>query len=129
MYLEVFLIIFSVCVLVLVIFCIPILNNIWKTTKNVAVTLETLNQSLPSILKNLQEITTNINNSTTAVNREVQNFTGTVNRFNVIIKDVADDIGHIAPVAVNSPFFQTLKNIIAVIKGIRVFLDAYTAKR
>jgi len=129
MYLEICLIIFSIAILVLVIFCIPILTQIWRTTKDVAVTLETLNQSLPMILKNLEEITMSINSSTTAVNREVQNISATFGRFQLVIKDVVDDIQHIAPLAINSPLFQAVKNVIAVVKGIRVFLEAFSAKK
>ena len=44
MYLEICLIISGIAIfLLLVIFCIPILTAIWRTTKDVAVTLETLN--------------------------------------------------------------------------------------
>ena len=128
MYLEICLIIFSVAVLILAFFCVPILIQLWRTTKNVAVTLETLNQSLPTILTNLEEITLNIKSSTSAVNREVQNFSGTIGRFQLVVQDVVDDIQHITPVAMNSPLFQTVKNVVAVIKGIRVFLDVFLAK-
>jgi len=128
MYLEICLIIFSVAVLILAFFCVPILIQLWRTTKNVAVTLETLNQSLPTILTNLEEITLNIKSSTSAVNREVQNFSGTIGRFQLVVQDVVDDIQHITPVALNSPLFRTVKNIVAVIKGIRVFLDVFLSK-
>ena len=129
MYLEICLIIFSIAILVLVIFCIPVLTQLWRTTRDVAVTLETLNQNLPAILKNLEEITMSINSSTTAVNREVQNLSGTISRFQVVMRDVADDVQHIAPIAINSPVFQTVKNVIAVVKGIRVFLEVFSAKK
>jgi uncharacterized protein YoxC len=128
MYLEICLIIFGVAILLTVIFCIPILNQIWRTTKDIAVTLEALNQSLPSILKNLDEITTNINSSTAAVNREIQNFSGTIGRVQSVVKDIVDDIQHITPVAIESPVFQKIKNVIAVIKGVRVFLDVFLEK-
>ena len=67
MNLDVGLMILGVAVLLLVIFCIPVLVNLWRAVQNVAVTLETLNANLPAILKNLEEISTNINNSTSAV--------------------------------------------------------------
>jgi len=37
--------------ILLIIFCIPILIQIWRVSKDMTVTLQTLNQSLPSILK------------------------------------------------------------------------------
>jgi len=128
MTLEIFLIIFGIAILLLAVFCIPILVQIWRTTKDVAVTLEALNKSLPLILKNLEDITNNINCSTSAVNREVQELSGTVGRFQSMLKGVVDDIQHITPLVVNSPAFQTVKNIVAVVKGICVFLDVFLAK-
>jgi uncharacterized protein YoxC len=128
MNLEICLIILGIAFLLLVLFCIPVLTQLWRTTKNVAVTLETLNQSLPSILKNLEEITANINSSTTAVNREVQNISGTIGRFYLIIKDVVDDIQDISSLAIKSPVFQSVKNVVAVAKGIRAFLDVILAR-
>jgi uncharacterized protein YoxC len=128
MYLEICLIIFSIAILVLLIFCIPILLQIMRTARNIAVTLETLNQSLPAILKNLDEITTNINSSTSAVNREVQDFSNTVGRFQLVIKGVVDDIQNIAPVAMKLPVYEKIKNIMAVIKGVRVFMEVFFAK-
>ena len=128
MYLEICLIIFGIAIILLVIFCIPVLTQLWRTTKEVAVTLETLNHSLPLILKNLEEITRNINSSTTAVNQEVRNITGTIGRFQVVINDIVGDIQSITPLVINSPVFQTVKNIVAVAKGISVFLDVFLAK-
>ena len=60
MYLEIALVILIIILILLVIFCIPILIQIWRTSKDLTMTLQTLNQSLPAILKNLEEITTNI---------------------------------------------------------------------
>jgi uncharacterized protein YoxC len=128
MYLEIGLIIMGIAILVLVIFCIPILVGLWRTTKDLAVTMETLNQSLPAILKNMEEISANINKSTTAVNREVQNFSATIGRFQLVLKDIVDDIQDIAPVAMKSPVFQSLKNVFAAAKGIRAFLDVILAR-
>jgi uncharacterized protein YoxC len=128
MYLEIFLMIFGIAILLLVALCIPILLQIGRTAKDLTVTLETLNQSLPAILKNLEDITTNINSSTSAVNREVQNFTHTVDRFNLVISDIVDDVQHIAPLAMKLPIMQKIKNVVAIVKGIRVFVDVFLAK-
>lgn len=128
MYLEICLLILSVAFLLLVIYCIPIFKQIWRTSKDVAITLDTLNKSLPAILKNLEEITGSINNSTAAVNREVKNFTGTVGRFQLVLSDVVDDIQRIAPLAMKWPVFKTMKNIFAVAKGIHAFLNVLLAE-
>jgi hypothetical protein len=86
-------------------------------------TLQTLNQSLPAILKNLEEITININNSTSAVNRRIQNFSNTADRVQLIISDIIDSVQSFTPIAMKLPIFQTIRNVAAVIKGIRVFID------
>jgi len=129
MYLEIGLVILGIAFFLLIIFCIPILLEIRQAAKDITVTLETLNQRLPSILKNIEEITTNINSSTAAVDREVQNFTYTAERLNLVVKNVVDDLQDIAPVVIKSPVFQTVKNVFAVVKGIRVFLEEFLAKR
>jgi len=123
MYLEIFLMISGIAIILLLIFCIPVLTNIWRTAKNIAVTLETLNQNLPVIMKNLEDITTNINSSTTAFNREFQAFTGMMGRCNLMMKTIVDEIEQIAPLAMKMPVFQTVKNIFAVVKGVNVFLN------
>lgn len=128
MNLDVGLMILGVAVLLLVIFCIPVLVNLWRAVQNVAVTLETLNANLPTILKNLEEISTNINNSTSTVNREIQNISSTVDRFHLVMADVADNVHHIAPKIVQSPALRTVKNAIAVAKGVSVFLNVLSGK-
>jgi len=125
---EIFLVILGIAILLLVIFCIPVLVNLWRTTKDIAVTLETLNRNLPEILKNLEDITNNINNSTFALNREVQVFSGVLGRFNLTVKTVVDEVEQIAPAVMKTPVFQTIRNIFAIAKGINVFLNVLLTK-
>ena len=129
MYLEIALVILIIILILLVIFCIPILIQIWRTSKDLTMTLQTLNQSLPAILKNLEEITTNINNSTAAVNRRIQNFSNTSDRSQLIINDIIDNIQCFAPIAMKLPILQTIKNVVAVVKGIRVFIEVLLNKK
>jgi glucosamine 6-phosphate synthetase-like amidotransferase/phosphosugar isomerase protein len=128
MYLEIGLVILVIILIILLIFCIPILLQIWRILKDVRVTLETLNQSLPMILKNMEEITVNVNSSTAVINQNVQNFSNAANRFQLIISDIIDNIQCIAPIAMKLPIFQTFRNVTAVIKGIRVFVDVLLNK-
>ena len=128
MYLEIGLVILVIILILLVIFCIPILLQIWRILKDVTITLQTLNQSLPTILKNLEEITTNVNSSTAVVNRRIQNFSNTADRSQLIISDIIDNIQCFAPIAMKLPIFQTIRNVAAVIKGIRVFIDVLLNK-
>jgi len=127
--LEIYLWILGLAVFLLVIFCIPILLQIWLTTKNITLTLDILNRSLPIILRNLEEITTNINNSTTTVNREIQTISDTVRRFHSAIYGIFGDVQSLVPKAANLPLFRILKNVTAIIKGVRVFLNVFLNKR
>jgi uncharacterized protein YoxC len=128
MYLEIVLTILGIAFLLLVIFCIPILMQIWRTAKDITITLETLNKSLPLLLKNMEDITTNINNSTTVVNREIQDFSKTADRIHLIVSDIVDDVQSITPSAIKSPLFLKLKNAVAIVKGVRVFVDSFIKK-
>jgi uncharacterized protein YoxC len=128
MNLEISLVILVIIFILLVIFCIPILLQIWRTSKDLTVTLQTLNQSLPMILKNIEEITTNVNSSTAILNRTIQNFSNTADRSQLIVSDIIDYIQCIAPIAMKLPIFQSMRNIAAVIKGIRVFIDVLLKK-
>lgn len=128
MNLEICLIVLGIAILLLATLSIPILLGLWRTIKDITMTLETLNSSLPSILKNLEEITVNINSSTNAINREVQNISGTVSRFQLAMTDIVDDIQNIAPVVMNSPGYRSIKNAFAVYKGVRAFLNVILTK-
>ena len=128
MNMEIYLLILVIIFILLAIFCIPILVQIWRTSKDLTMTLQTLNQSLPAILKNLEEITININNSTSAVNRRIQNFSNMADRSQLIISDIIDNIQYFAPIAMKLPILQTIKNVVAVIKGIRVFIEVLLNK-
>jgi uncharacterized protein YoxC len=129
MYLQIGLVILGIVFFVLMIFCMYVLLQIRQAAKDISVTLETLNRHLPSILGNIEEITTNISCSVAAINREVQSFTDTAERVNLVVKNVADDLRDIVPVVMKSNIFQTVKKVFAVVKGIRVFVDEFLAKR
>jgi hypothetical protein len=79
-------------------------------------------------LKNLEEITTNVNSSTAILNRRIKNSSNTADRFQLIISDIIDNIQCFAPIAMKLPIFQTIKNVVAVVKGIRVFIDVLLNK-
>jgi uncharacterized protein YoxC len=128
MYMEIALITLSLAFLLLAIFCIPVLVQLSRTAKDITITLETLNKSLPLLLKNMEDITTSINNSTTVVNREIESFSMTANRIHCVISDIVDDVQSITPLAIKSPLFEKLKNVVAIIKGIRVFADVFMKK-
>ena len=123
MYLEIGLVFLVIILILLVILCIPILLQIWRVLKDVRMTLEILNQSLPMILKNLEEITTNVNSSTAILNRRIQDFSNIAGRSQLIISDIIDNIQCFAPIVMRLPIFRAIRNVTAVIKGFRVFID------
>ncbi|MDP2854254.1 MAG: DUF948 domain-containing protein [Smithellaceae bacterium] len=129
MYLEISLLIFGVALLLLVLFCIPILLKLWRAVSDVTVTLQALNERLPAILKNMEEISTNINNSTTAINGEVQKCAAMAQRVHGVIHEVVRGIELISPRALNSPLFRKITELMAVVKGVRVFLNVLTGKQ
>jgi len=129
MNLELGLIIFGSALLLLVLFCIPILLKLWRAASDVTVTLQALNERLPVILKNLEEISTNINNSTTAINGEVQGYAATSDRFRTVMNDVVHGIELITPFAVKSPLFRKLTEVMALVKGVKAFLSVLTGRQ
>ena len=129
MYLEIGLVIFGIALLLLVLFCIPILLKLWRAASDVTVTLQTLNERLPAILKNMEEISSNINHSTTAINGEVQKYAATAERFHIVMNEVVTGMELISPLALKFSLYRKMARIIPVVKGIRVFLNVLTGKQ
>lgn len=128
MYLEIGLIIFGVAMLLLVLFCIPILLKLWRAASDVTVTLQALNERLPAILKNMEDISTHINHSTTAINSQVQKYALTAERLHVVMNDVAGGIEMFAPLALRSHFIKKTAGVIPVVKGAMAFLRVLTGR-
>lgn len=128
MYLNIALFVLVIILIVLVIICIPVVLQIWRISKDLAVTQQTLNQSLPVILKNLEEITTHVNSSTSLVNKKLQSFAGTSNVSGFLLNDVLNNIQYLAPLALKLPIFRIIRNIVAVAKGMRVFVEVLLSK-
>lgn len=129
MYLEIGLMIFAIALLLLVLFCIPILLKLWRAASDVTISLQALNQRLPTILKNMEDISTNINNSTTAINEEVQKYKETSERFHNVMDHVVNGISILSPFALKSPVLRTMTNGVAMLKALRVFLNVLTGKQ
>ncbi len=129
MYLEIGLMIFGIALLLLVLFCIPILLKLWRAASDVTISLQALNQRLPMILKNMEDISTNINNSTTAINEEVQKYKETSERFHNVMDHVVNGISILSPFAVKSPVLRIMTNGVAMLRGLRVFLNVLKGKQ
>ncbi len=87
--LDIILIILGVAFLLFASLSIPFFLQLWRTAKNMATTLQVLNQNLPAIMKNLEEITTNINRTTTTVHRQVEDLSLMVSRIQGMLGLVA----------------------------------------
>jgi len=119
------LILLSVAFLLFAGLCVPFLIQILRTAREMAMTLQLLNQRLPLIMKNLEEITTNINRTSITVHRHVAEISLTLNRIQGII-GLFLGLEEILRRRMSFPFAQTLRSSMAVGRGLRVFVDYLT---
>ncbi|MDD4355777.1 MAG: DUF948 domain-containing protein [Smithellaceae bacterium] len=128
MYLEISLIIIGIAVLLLVLFCIPVLLKLRQAVNDINITLQTLNERLPLILKNMEEISTNINQSTTAINAQVQSYALTSSRINLMMNEAVSKIEMVAPLALQSSLVRKISAFIPVLKGASAFFRVLSGK-
>lgn len=126
MSLEIIFIVIAVVFLVLAAFAIPFLIQIRKTARNLALTLETLNQNLPVIMKNLEEITANINRATFTVNRQIDDLALTVGRVRQALG--MDGDGDSMRTG-GGPLFRAVRVMTAAVKGACVFFEVFRSRR
>ena len=122
---EIMLIILGVVLLAIAGFLIPVLIQIKRTAKNLNETLLQINGGLPLIIRNIQEITTNVNQATTAVNVQVAELSLTLRRIQAVI-GVALGLEEAIRHRVASPFSRTIRTSLALVRGIRVFVECLT---
>jgi uncharacterized protein YoxC len=128
MFLEISVVILSIVFLLIAVFSVPFLLQIWRTAKSMATTLHMLNESLPGILKNLEEITTNINKATHTVNEQIEGLSLVAHRVQGLLGMVLD-IGNVLQAGTRLPFFKMFRNAIAVVAGVKVFLKVFLSSR
>ncbi|MDZ4165069.1 MAG: DUF948 domain-containing protein [Smithellaceae bacterium] len=118
--LEITVVILGVALLLIVVFAVPFLLQLWRSAKNAAVTLEILNQRLPSILANLEEITLNVRKTTAAVNGRVEEVSAAIQK----VQGFVSLVGGVNPLFLLRPrgFIGKLRTIMALFKGINAFL-------
>ena len=76
----------------------------------------------------MEEITTNVNSSSTLINKKIQNFASSSNRSSLLINDIINNIQYFAPIALKLPIFRIIRNVVAVAKGMRVFVEVLLNK-
>ncbi len=128
MFLEVGVFILGIVFLLLVVFSIPFLLQLWRSAKSITTTLHMLNESLPGILKNLEEITTNINKATYTVNEQIEGLSLVTRRIQGFLS-IVTDIENILRAGLRLPVFKTIRNVVAVVTGVKVFLKVFLSSR
>jgi uncharacterized protein YoxC len=128
MVLEISMVILSIVFLLVAGFSIPFLLQIWRTTKGITETLQMVNESLPGILRNLEEITTNINSATHTVNEQIDGLSVVAKRIQGVL-GIVIDIENLLRAGIGLPVFKTLRNAIAVVTGVKVFLKVLLSSR
>ena len=128
MFLEIGVFIISIVFLLLVVFSIPFLLQIWRSAKGITATLHMVNESLPGILKNLEETTININKATHTVNEQIEGLALVTGRIQGLLS-IITDIDNILRAGMRLPVFKTFRNIVAVVTGVKVFLKVFLSSR
>lgn len=104
-------------------FSIPVLIQVLRTAREMAVTFRLLNQRLPLIMTNLEEITTNINRTSTTVHLQVEEMSLTLRRIQGVI-GLFLGVEEVIRSRMGLSLSRTLRTSMAVSKGIRVFVDS-----
>ncbi len=128
MFLEIGVFIISIVFLLLVVFSIPFLLQVWRSAKGITATLHMVNENLPGILKNLEEITTNINKATHTVNEQIEGLALVTGRIQGLLS-IITDIDNILRAGIRLPVFKTIRNVVAVVTGVKVFLKVFLSSR
>ena len=128
MFLEGSVVILSILFLLIAVFSVPFLLQLWRTAKSMTNTLHMLNESLPGILKNLEEITTNINKATRTVNEQIEGLSLVARRIQGLL-GIVSDIENILHVGARLPILRSVRNAFAVLTGAKVFLKVFLSSR
>lgn len=112
----------SVAFLIFAGLCVPFLIQILRTAREMAFTLQLLNQRLPLIMKNLEEITTNLNQTSITVHRQVEEISMTVRRIQGIM-GIFLGVEEVLRRRMSFPLARTLRTSMAIGRGVQVFVN------
>jgi uncharacterized protein YoxC len=127
MYVEISLLCLSLAVLLIVAFTVPLLWQIRKVVKGLALTQEMLQKSLPAILQNLEESLGTMKRTAHIVNEQVESAAVAMKRIQAIA-GVFMELESVVRLGLRMPFFRFLRNAGAVARGVKVFLNVYTSR-
>ncbi|HOH73071.1 MAG TPA: hypothetical protein PLB95_00905 [Syntrophales bacterium] len=128
MYVELSLLLLSMAVFLMAAFTAPLLYQVRKLVKGLQVSQEMLQRRLPDILKNLDEAAEQMKLTVHTVNDQVAVAAGVVKRVQAVA-EVLMEVESVLRLGLRLPFFVFLRNAGAVMKGVRVFLNAYSSPR
>jgi len=112
----------SVAFLIFAGLCVPFLIQILRTAREMAFTLQLLNQRLPLIMKNLEEMTTNLNQTSITVHRQVEEISMTMRRIQGIM-GIFIGVEEVLRRRMSFPLARTLRTSMAIGRGIQVFVN------
>ncbi|MFA4915592.1 MAG: DUF948 domain-containing protein [Syntrophales bacterium] len=118
--LEMSLVVLNILFFIVIAFSIPFLLQLWRMAKNIAITLQTINQSLPGIMQNVEEVVSNINSATQTVNGHIEDMSSSVKKIQDTLVLVAD-----LATMIRLPSLKKFVTLSAFLKGVRVFLSVF----
>lgn len=121
-------VILSAALLLVLVFLILALWQMWRTAKNMATALEALNKNLPEILANLEGITADIHSATDMIKHETEEFTLLSRKVRAFLGLITDVEEMIVRQGVRLPLVETLKTARGLLKGGKVFLNVFLQK-
>lgn len=121
-------VILSAALLLVFVFLILALWQMWRTAKNMATALEEINKTLPEILANLEGITANIHSATDMIKHETEEFAVLSMRVRAFL-GLIGNVETILLQGLQIPLGEKLKTARGLLKGIRVFLEVLLQKR
>jgi len=127
-YPEIAWVIIAGAVLLLVLFCIPVLLKLRRLASEAQTTLQLINQNLPSILKNVEEITVDINTSTNAIRHQVQQYADTAGRFHGMVDGTVRGLEWVAGLPMRTPLYGKISQLMPVLKGVRAFVNVFAGR-
>ena len=89
MLLEISILIIAIALVLLAIFAIPSLLQIWRTARSIEVSTEILNRDLPSILGNIDQISGDISQTSQRIRREVDSISSAGGKINDLVGDLS----------------------------------------
>ena len=118
----------GVVFLLLVGFAIPCILQIRRTAKDMTLSLRAINENLPVILKNLEETTTRVNRTTLTVQGQFADLSLMIKKLSGVLF-LFLGLEEIIRRRLRLPFAPSLGTLLAVSKGILVFMSHLLSER